>query len=254
MSDEKKTPTAWSAHCLEFLQEIHPGYSKNREVKDVFIEFTREDDSGLIISHNFFRHLDTYYYSFALLFSKRPTVPLDHCLLSGSRFDRNRTISRQFADFGLKRGDPGYPGGVWSSGVWFKNTLGNLKPGMAIPETHLLPRYRAELKSGKERLVRLYERAGEMLESLPAGADVTGFETTYPEAMATIWDLRRREHYSLSAREIARGRDQSGGDAPSLTGFKVENLSLDEVVCDQAEVFLGERERMGEIVEIARRL
>ena len=253
MSEEIRTSKAWADHCLGFLKEIHPDYTRNRAVKGHFIEFTREDESGLTISHNFSHEQNHYNYSFALLFSKRNTQMLEHCFLSGSRFDHNRTIWTLFRDFGMVRGDGRYPPGVWSSGTWYKNTLENLGPGMAIPDLHLLPLYRAELSAGKDRLIRLFTQAQDMMDQLPPGAGVEEFAAAFPQEMEAV-ERHPRELHSLTARCIARGGVKDYGYGPPTPGFDLDALPLEMIVASQAQVVLGERDRMGEISDIAKRL
>ncbi len=254
MTEENRTPAAWARNCLNALQELNPSYRKNREVTGRLIEFVREDDSGLTVSHNFIKIRDSYNYSFALLFTTRRTPLLVHCMVAGSRFDHNRTIWRQFLDdLGLSQKDPGYPKGVWSFGPWRSNTMENLRQGLKVPEEHLLPFYRQQLRKGKAALVALFEEAMHMVDRLPTGV-------SQADAMMLLdpggrrAEMYKRECYCLDALKIARGGRCNYECGPPEPGFLVEDVPRDVIVLDQLSVFLQERDLLPDVVDIARKL
>jgi hypothetical protein len=254
MTMEKLTQAAWSRNCLELLQEVNPAYRINREMRGRFIELIREDDSGLTISHNFIKIRDIYHYSFALLFTTRQTLLLRHCMLAGSRFDHNRSIWRQFLDdVGLFRTDMGYPPGVWSFGPWRSNTMENLRRGLRVPEEHLLPFYREQLRLGKAALLALFDEAQRIVEKLPS-------EVTAENAMKILEsegsriEAYRRECYSLDAFKIAQGGCCKFEYGPPEPGFVIEDVPRDVIVFSQISIFLQERNRLPEFADIARKL
>ena len=254
MSDENRTQPAWAAHCLEVLQSQDPSYRKNREVKGRFMEFVRQDESGLTVSHNFIKIRDTYYYSYALLFTQRPTQLLTHAFLAGSRFDHNKTIWRQFqSDLGLFRGDDGCPSGIWSFGVWRNNTLENLSKGLLIPDKHLFPVYRESLAKGKARLVALFQEAGKMMHGIPADEDFDSAAERFSH-LRPEYERFERECYALDAFSIARGGLLKFGYGPPEPGFCLEDVPLELIVFSQLSVFFKERDRLAEITAIAERL
>lgn len=254
MSEEKRTTAAWANYCLEALKSVHPCYERNREIKGRFIEFVREDESGLTISHNFIKIRDNYYYCFALLFTRSPTIRLSHCLMAGSRFDDNRTIWRQFNDdLGLYRGDIGYPSGVWSFGSWRENTIPNLTQGLKIADLYLLPFYRDALRAGKSKLICLFEEARRMIDTIPVGCDVQKIAEKFIDTRIRYEQLQR-ECYSLDALKLAKGGVAKYEYGPPEPGFRVDDVGLDVIVFSQLEVFLSQRERLSDIVEIARKL
>ena len=254
MSDENRTPSAWAAHCLEVLQTEDPSYRKNREAKGRFMEFVRQDESGLAISHNFIKIRDTYYYSYGLLFTQRPTLQLSHALLAGSRFDHNRTIWRQFYDdLNLSRGDVGFPSGVWSFGAWRNNTLENLSKGLLIPDRHLYPVYREALANGKSRLVALFREAKKMMDQVPPNEDIDAVAQRFSH-LRSRHEQFQRECCSLGALSIGRGGLLKFGYGPPEPGFRFEDVPLELIVFSQLSVFFKERDRLDEIISIAERL
>jgi hypothetical protein len=146
-SKEIRTPKEWTKNCLQMLQKSNPNYRINNNIKGNFIEFLREDDSGMLISTNFYRKrvlgIDTYYLCFALLLTSKNTNRLYHPLIIGSRFDTNRTIWKLFdEDLGLFHTDEKCPKGIWSYGEWRGNTMERLERGLLLPEEYLYPYYR----------------------------------------------------------------------------------------------------------------
>ena len=254
MTEEKRTPTAWARNCLSILQEINPSYRKNRETKGRFIEFIREDDSGLIISHNFIKIQNDYYYSFALTFLTRPTELLKHCMIIGSRFDHNCTIWRQFLDhMGLFRGDSGYPSAVWSFGPWRKNTIEKLQHGLSIPEDYLLPFYRRTLLEGKNAMVILFEDTRRVLDRIPIDADNESIAELIEPELSQAQNFQR-ECSSLDGFNIARGGECKYSHGPPEPGFSVKNIPNAAIVGSQFSLFLQERDRLVDIIEIAKGL
>jgi len=169
--EQKRTPARWASSCLALLQAVHPDYRRNREAKGRFLEFTRPLSCGLHVSQNFIRIRDEYHLCFGLLFSLAPTEFLDSPFVAGARFDHNRTIWRQFCeDLGQFWRNPELqdrpPPGAWSQGPWRRNTMERLETGFRVPETHLLPQYLDQLRSGSENLQRFFSRAEELLPAL----------------------------------------------------------------------------------------
>tara|TARA_R110002072_G_scaffold219815_2_gene377419 strand:- start:2588 stop:3439 length:852 start_codon:yes stop_codon:yes gene_type:complete len=170
-SPEKRTPSLWAKNCLAALKGIDPSYERNRLVKGRFIEFVRQLPNGLYVSHNFLRTRDTYHLCFALLFSKRLAETLVSPLAAGARFDHNRTIWRQFCDdLGLHRTNEDCtrrpPSGVWSFGEWRRNTPGLVERGLGVSEEHLLPHYLKAIRAAAPSLVRLLERAVDLVPGM----------------------------------------------------------------------------------------
>lgn len=165
---EKRTPAAWRNAVLAILRrKVHPDYEWNRAVKGRFVEFTRRHDpSGLVLTYSFVRIRDCYYSSYGVALGLWSYPYLVTPFMAGSRIDHNRTIYQLFdEDFGLWRGDPGYPpSGVWSSGEWRNNTLDLLEERLPAPEAFLLPRYLAAFRAVKDRLVRFVELGCELLD------------------------------------------------------------------------------------------
>jgi hypothetical protein len=218
------------------------------------MEFVKQDESGLTISHNFIKIRDTYYYSYALLFTQRPTLHLIHALVAGSRFDNNRTIWKQFHDdLNLFRGDDGYPSGVWSFGPWRNNTLENLSKGLMIPDKHLFPVYRQLLANGKATLLALFQEARKMMDGVPSDEGLDAVEQRFSH-LRPRYEEFQRECYSLDALSIARGGLLKFGYGPPEPGFRLEDVPLDLIVFTQLSVFFKERDRLDEIIAIAERL
>jgi len=254
MSHENRTQSAWAKHCLEMLQSQDPSYRKNRETKGRFMEFVRQDESGLTVSHNFIKIRDTYYYSYALLFIQRPSLLLTHALLAGSRFDHNKTITQQFySDLNIFRGDEGFPSGIWSFGPWRNNTLENLSKGMLIPDKYLFPFYREALAKGKNRLVALFQEARKMMDGIPPTEDLDSAAQRFAH-LRPQYDRFQRECHALDALSIARGGLLKYGYGPPEPGFRLEDVPLEVIVFSQLSLFHGERDRLDEIIEIAERL
>lgn len=168
LPEEKRTPAAWRKEVLAILRrKVHPDYEWNRAVKGRFVEFTRRHDpSGLVLTYSFVRVRDCYYSSYGVALGLWSYPCLVTPFMAGSRIDHNRTIYQLFdQDFGLWRGDLGYPpSGVWSSGEWRNNTLDLLEEQLPAPEAFLLPRYLAAFRAVKDRLVRFVELGCALVE------------------------------------------------------------------------------------------
>ncbi len=247
--DPERTPTAWAKNALQILRGVDPAYTRNREVSGRFIEFIRRDAAGLYVSHNFLRVRDTYYLSFALLFTTRRTTVLHHPLAIGSRFDHGRTSHTLFRDdLGLRRGQPGYPSGLWDFGPWRSNTMANLARGLALNEEHLYPFYRDLLTSGKQRFISLFERAREVVPRLSAdptvGLGVTSEDLVQFGQAAAVID----------GTALAKGGEKYLGFGPHTNIFRVEDVPLDVIILCKRDVFLGESARLDELVSTARAL
>lgn len=168
-AEQKRTTAAWRKAVQSILcREVHPDYELNRAAKGRFVEFTRRDDeSGVVASYSFVRIRDCYYSCFVVTLGLWSYPVLTTPFMAGSRFDNNRTIYQLFdQDFGVWRGDEGYPpSGVWSSGEWKSNTLDLLAERLAAPESHLLPRYLAAFRSAKQRLAEFVELGAELCDA-----------------------------------------------------------------------------------------
>ena len=179
---------------------------------------------------------------------------LNHVLLCGSRFDHNRTIWRQLLDdLGVFHRDPGAPAGVWSFGAWKDNTMEQLQTGLAVPEEVLLPYYRKALGDGKDALTRLLQRARALIEPIPPGATEEEAAVLLADEIALV-ERYRRECFGLDALRIARGGECEYGYGPPRPGFMVESVPHEAIVASQLDVFLQERGRLDEVIDIARRL
>jgi hypothetical protein len=249
------TPAAWTTECLSILKSIHPEYRRNRHASGPFIEFVRPDPSGLFISQSFFRKRDDYYLCVALLFSERcPSPSLFHPLYAGSRFDHNRTVWCQFNDdFGLKRGDSGYPSGVWSFGPWRSNTLENLARGFAINEEHLIPRYREALHAGKSRLIRIFDAARQIVPALDPNLPISAQAPRFgfaPDAVES-YPLRSAR---VEAFKLARGGHCYVGFGPYTNTVDLDSIPPELTVLHAANAFLTDSERLDEMVAISRAL
>jgi len=246
----KRTPAAWTRLCLELLQEIHPGYARNRDVKGRFIEFIRPDPSGLWISHNFIRIGGCYYLCFALTLTTRLHEGLYHPLFAGCRFDHNRTIHRQvFCDLGLVRGAARYPDRLWSSGEWRSNTLDYVQRAFAVSEEHLLPFYRDGLRAGKQRLLEFFQAAQRLIPRLDPAASVSAQARNLGVDPATLASFPLRSA-RLDALAVARGGHCYAGVGPDSNTVDMSTISPEVLALHFASELAGEKERLSELVAI----
>lgn len=249
----ERTPRAWAKECLEILRDISANYSVNREASGRFIEFVRKDSSGLYVSQNFIRIRDDYHLCFGLSFTTRLSRPLKSPLVAGSRFDHNRTIWRQFLDdLGVRRGDSGYPSGIWSFGPWRSNTMENLARGLAVNEQYLYPFYREALKAGRPRLIRLLEAARRLVPVLDSALPVA--DHTELGVKETPSELSRLASAPISALAIARGGEIYCGFGPQSNTVNLDEIAPEAVILAFNEVFLPERDRLDELLSIAHAL
>ncbi len=249
------TPAAWTRECLSILKSIHPDYRRNRHASGLCIEFVRPDPSGLLISQNFIRKRDNYYLRVALLFSDRCPLPdLYHPLYAGRRFDHNRTVWRQFNDdFGLTRGDSGYPSGVWSFGPWRSNTLENLARGFAVNEEHLIPRYREALHAGKSRLIPIFEAARQIVPALDPNLPISAQAPRFGVTPGAVESYPLRSAY-VEAFTLARGGHWYVGFGPYTDTVDLDSIPPELTVLHSANAFLADSERLDEMVAISRAL
>lgn len=247
---EERTPSEWKKRCLGILQEINPGYRVNKDAKGRFIEFIRNDDTGAFVSLNFLRVRDTYHLCFAISLTTKLISPLYHPLLAGSRFDNNATICRRFlSDLGLTHTDEKCPKGIWSSGEWRSNTLERLKRGFQLPEEYLYPYYRSKLHEGKASLLQLIKRAEEIVTHL----DINKPLDQQMKDMGI--DKEQVDSYIAEARvldmlKIAKGGECWYGYGPYENTFKVSEVPIDSIIMNYLEVFISEKDRLSEIIEI----
>jgi hypothetical protein len=250
----ERTPAAWTKECLGILQRIDPAYRRNREATGRFIEFVRPDPSGLLVSQNFIRTLDSYHLCFALSFTAQRSFQLYTPLFAGSRFDHGRTIWRQFVDdVGVRRGEPGHPSGVWSFGPWRSNTMENLAKGFQVNEEFLRPFYRQALGAGKDRLVALFEAARRLVPALDPSLPAAALAASVGIDPALV-ERHPLGTASLDALKVARGGSWYVGFGPRTHTVNLDEIAPEVVVVQFAEAFLRERERLDEIVSIARAL
>lgn len=267
---EKRIPKEWINNCLQILKEANSNYRLNKNVKGTYIEFIREDYSGIFISVNFFRKRvigqDTYYLCFGLSLTSKDTIFLDHPLLAGSRFDSNSTIWSLFSEhLGISPQDEGYPKGVWSSGKWRSNTMELLKRGLIIPEEYLLPHYQNVLKSGKERLLILFKRAAEIVpkisieEPFNLRKHIESQLDIIPQAKSIGIDpvlvlAHRDKSNVLSLFNIAKGGECWYGFGPKENTFDVDSVPIDAIIMNSIGVFLLEKDRLTDIVSIIQKI
>lgn len=263
---ENRTPKEWINNCLQILKEINPNYRLNKNVKGTFIEFIREDYSGIFISVNFYRKRvfgeDTYHLCFGLSLTSKDTFFLEHPLLAGSRFDTNDTIwSLLSKHLRIFPGDKRYPKGVWSIGEWQSNTMELLKMGLAIPEEYLLPFYQNILKGGKERLLNLFNRAAEIVPKIVVEEPfkLKKFVENQVDVMSQVKAIgidpelvlahRNKTNY-LTLLNIAKG----GKFGPQQNAFDMDTVPVDAIIMNNIGVFLLEKDRLGEIVNIIEKI
>lgn len=250
----ERTPSAWARECLAILQQIDPGYRKNRGVSGRFMEFVRPDPSGLLVSQNFLRVREDYYLSYALTFTELPlTVRLHHPLIAGARFE-NSGVWRQWSDdFGMRRGDPGYPSGLWSFGPWRSNTLENIAKGFALNDQFMYPRYRQALAEGKAHLVTLFDAAQRIIAqldpSIPVAQQATRFGVD-PGVLAAYPLVSS----ALDAFTIARQGQCYAGFGPATNTVDLASIAPEVMVLHFANEFLLVRERLSEIQATAKAL
>jgi hypothetical protein len=250
-----RTPAAWTRECLSLLQSIHPDYRRNRHASGRFIEFVRPDPSGLLISQNFLRVRDDYSLSVALLFSERRSSQLLYYpLFAGSRFDHNCTVWRQFLDdFGIRRGDAGYPAGLWSFGPWRSNTLENLARGFAANEHYLVPLYRQALRTGKGRLVRIFEAAQRIVPSIDPDSPISA-QSDRMGIPARVVESLPLGTARVEALALARGGNRYVGFGPDTNTVDLDSISPESLVLYFSDVFLAESDRLDQILSIAQKL
>jgi len=105
---ENRTPKEWIKNCIQILQASNPDYILNKNIKGRFIEFYREDNTGIYVSINFQRNKacgsNTYYLCFGLSLSLKRTsylhlkyFPLPKLgmigILKCLKFDQSRVIN-----------------------------------------------------------------------------------------------------------------------------------------------------------------
>ncbi len=254
---EKRTSAVWANNCLEILRNNHEGYYRNRQVKGRFIELIRIDDAGLYVSQNFIKIRDEYHLSFSIMFTDKNSTPhLYHPLMAGSRFDHNNTIWQQFSnDLGLFRTNSECPSGIWSSGPWYKNTMKNLEKGLSLPDEYLYPHYRSKLTHGKERLIRLFTRAAQIIQQNQLAQDVSVIEfCKVANIDPDVVENTRMEVGALNAESIAAGGKCYYGYGPKDNLFRVEDVPLESIVFHNWKALYEERERIDGIIEIASKL
>ena len=247
----KATPTNWAKECLAILKQIHPDYKKNSLYKGNFIEFTREDENGLILSHNFIKIKDSFNYSFAILFSKEKTVSLYNTFMIGSRFDHNRTIWKQFLDdLGQHRTNETNkpPEGIWSFGPWRSNTLRLLVRGMSVPENFLYKFYKQQLFNGKSRLIDLFEKAFEVFQNIPSNLEVEEAIKLTNIDIESISPFTQAA-YTLDAAKVAKGGKLWYGYGPESNTFMYEELPLEAIILSDFECFYKNKDHYSRIIQ-----
>lgn len=290
-----KTPARWATATLELVKKVHADYARNKAIKQPLLEFVRRDDSGLFASHNFEHHRQTYHQSFALSFSRSRMGPwLNTPLLAGSRFDHNRTVTRQFNDdLGLRRGDPGWPTSLTSLFEWKSNTLPLVEQCFRAAEAQLLPRYRQILADGSAHLVELFETARAFVDTFDSDletsrrriqghsftpefggrfqlpTDVSEWSEHFVLSVAAL--LRAEEQglpvrdlwphrmncVNLKATDVARlGDGESGDPSPATARLRSvpERLRMHALVVFHIDTFVGLRAELPSIIETARGL
>jgi hypothetical protein len=250
----ERTPAAWTRECLALLQQINPGYQRNRQVAGRFIEFVRPTPCGLLVSQNFVRVQRDYYLSYALTFGSLPvTTRLYHPLLAGVRFHNSGISSQWRDDFGLSRGDPGYPSGLWSFGPWRSNTLENIARGFALNDEFMYPRYRQVLADGKAHLVRLFEAALRIVPQIDASVPIAGQAARFgvdPHALASYPLVSS----ALNAFTVARHGRCYVGFGPKTNTVDLADIAPELMVLHFADEFLQVRDRLADLVAMAEAL
>lgn len=213
---------------------------------------------GSFLSQNFLKKGESYNLSVAVSFSglhpHRQGPALYHPLYAGSRF--GDTVSKQVRDhFGLGRGDPGCPEGMWSFGKWRSNTLPLLARGLAVNDQVILPKYLEALHPGKHRLVALFEAACEIIPRLepdvPVIDQVDRFGMT-AEALQAC-----RGHISAAAVEaltLSRGGHCYQGFGPETSTVDLDSISPTMMALFFADVLRTECKRLPEILAMVQSL
>lgn len=256
MNDDhpERTPAAWARECLALLQSVHPDYRKNRRVAGRFMEFVRPDPSGLLVSQNFLRVREDYYLGYALTFTELPpTTRLHHPLVAGARFENSGIWKQWSDDFGLRRGDAGYPSGLWSFGPWRSNTLENIAQGFALNDQCMYPRYRQVLAQGKAHLVTLFEAAQHIIPQIDPSAPVAQQATRFgvdPGVLAAYPLVSS----ALDAFTIAQHVRCYAGFGPATNTVDLASIAPEVMVLHFANEFLLVRERLPEILATAKAL
>lgn len=248
----ERTPKVWAEKCLELLLGISPEYRRNRLIKGRFLEFVRPLSSGLLVSINFVRIHDVYYLGCALTFSEAKIPWLHTPLWAGNRFAGEGINSQIGRDFGLIRGDAGYPPDLFSFSKWRSNTVEQLDRGFRSIETHLLQRYECALRDGRRNLVRFYETAARIVPMLEPARPFVEQSTAFgvdPNLVERLLAFN-----VLDALGIARGGRFSCSATLGLPSIDLDAVPPEALVLHFANSLLLEKDRLGEIAEIAARL
>lgn len=250
----ERTPKAWAAECLTLLQQMNSDYRRNRDVSGRCIEFVRPDPTGLLVSQNFIRIRRVYYLCYALCFSTLRTGWLYHPLFAGSRFDHNGTIWQQFErDFGVRRGDAGFPVGLWSFGEWRSNSMALLARGFALNDEHLFPVYRRILAAGKGRLIALFDAAHRLIPLLDPQLPILEQAARLGVDPGAVESFPLRGA-KLDAFTIARGGPCYVGGGPSSNTVDLDTIPPDVIALHFADTFRLNSSRLAEILAIAEAL
>jgi hypothetical protein len=230
----REARAGFEAAFLDLLcQRVHPEYRRDPRSKGYFVDFTRTTPEGLILSYNLVRVRLDYSLCFSVLLAAHTPAGLLSPLTFGSRFDRNNTLSRQFElDLHLRRGDPGYPAYLWSSGTPRSNTLEIVARAIDAPERQLYPVYREAIRLGKFRLINLITHASRLLEQitalgLPPDSD--------HQAVAAALGIDKEELNSfgpllgcaVGGLAIARGGSHWSGFGPATNTVDLDVVPLD---------------------------
>ncbi|MCB9057004.1 MAG: hypothetical protein H6627_00440 [Calditrichae bacterium] len=245
MNKDVRSPAEWRTKCLEFLKDLNPGYRENLLLKnnDRYIEFVRQQN-GLFWSHNFLQVSGHYYYASALLFSLNTFPLLCHVMMSGSRFNNLRTNLSQLDDFGL-----GFENGfIWSDGPWRSNTMENLQKGMYHTEKYILGKYLQQIVSGKKRLIALFDRAAEIMRSLPNHISINkAADLIDPQGKYST--RYKRECSSIDTYVYIRGGNCHFRDNFSEM-FAIDEIPLEAIISCQISVFFHERDKLSQLIDI----